>query len=294
MTLLYALCLALAVPATSPVTTPTSRPGGEIVPPARRDVPGKRIKLATGDLFVPDFFHASAGDDKADVVVWFLGAPWCAQQVFYDAHKNAVLVALDPRVLQHGFHDPADWRRVIDETANALQSTGVSRGGVGKIVLASFSGGWTGVRDVLARDDLAKAVTDVVLLDSLYARDKSTNQIDQTSIAPFLRFAKRAAAGETTFVFTHLYPPEERYRGNTTTVCAAYLIDQLHVEKKPATGANSRGAKLLYRADEKNFHVLGYAGMTNQDHFDHFYGAADVLKLTSVSDAPPAPAATRP
>jgi hypothetical protein len=292
MNLLIALCLVVAA-ATAPATAPSTRPGGEIVPPARRDVPGKRIQLATGELFVPDFFRASPADDTADVVVWFLGAPWCAQQVFYDAGRNAVLVSIDSRVLQRGFHDPADWRRVLDEAANALSTAGVCRGGVGKVVLCSFSGGWTGVRDVLARDDLAKSVADVVLLDSLYARDKSTNQIDQTSIAPFLRFAKRAVAGETTFVFTHLYPPEERYRDNTTTRCAAYLIEQLGLERKSATGTNSRGAKLLYRADRQNFHVLGYAGMTNQDHFDHFYAAADALKLTTLAPAAPAaPAAS--
>ena len=281
---IFLLGLLLAVVA-SAQTKPSSRPGGEITPPPRRDVPGRRIKLATGELFIPDYFHAEPGE-KADLVVWFLGAPWCAQQVFYDAHKNAALLSVDMRALQRGFHDPADWRLVLNEANNALKTAEATRAGIGKLVLVSFSGGWTGVRDVLAREGQAEAVSDVVLLDSLYARDKSTNQIDRTSIAPFERFARRAADGEDVrFIFTQLYPPLEEHRGNTTTVCAMYLIDALKIEKKDLMGTNSRGAKLLYRADKNNLHIMGYSGMTNQDHFEHFYSAADAIRMTSLSDA---------
>jgi hypothetical protein len=134
---------------------------------------------------------------------------------------------------------------------------------------------------------VAARVSDVVLLDSLYAPRVGENKdhLDPAAIQPFVDFATKAAAGKATFVFTHLYPPQEQYRGNTTTLAATYLIDPLHLERKPATGQNSRGAKLLYRADQGNCHILGYAGMTNQDHFDHFYAAADALKLTSLPDA---------
>jgi hypothetical protein len=276
------LLLCISAPAQ---TSPSTRPGGEITPPARRDVPGQRIQLATGELFIPDFFRAEP-NQPADIVVWFLGAPWCAQQVFYDARKNAVLFVVNPQMLKRGFHDPAEWRLARNEVANALRAAEATRSGVGKVVLTSFSGGWTGVRDVLARDDLAAAVSDVVLLDSLYARDRSTNQIDQTSIAPFVNFARRAAEGaDVRFIFTHLYPPLEEHRGNTTTVCASYLIDALKLDRKDASGTSSRGAKLLYRADRNNLHILGYSGMTNQDHFEHFYSAADALKMTSLGDA---------
>jgi hypothetical protein len=60
------------------------------------------------------------------------------------------------------------------------------------------------------------------------------------------------------------------------------------VAREAASGQkNSRGATLLYRADKGNLHVLGYAGMTNHDPFEHFYSAADTLKTASLADAPP-------
>jgi hypothetical protein len=259
-------------------TKPSSRPGGEIVPPARRDVPGKRITLSTGELFVPDFFHTDA---SPDLVVWFLGAPWCAEQVFYDAGKNAVLLAVNAATLKRGFPVSGDFDKLLAEAAAALKQAGVSDKGVGKIALVSFSGGWTGVYEVLKHPDLARRIDNVVLLDSLYARDKASGKIDQEAIAPFLAFARRASEGDAVFVFTQHYPPEERYRTNTTTVCASYLIDHLGLEQKSGEG----DGKILYRADKANCHILGRAGMTNQDHFNHFYDAAEMLKLMSLEDA---------
>jgi len=142
------------------------------------------------------------------------------------------------------------------------------------------------VRDLLRLEKVAARVGDVVLLDSLYAPriGATKDQLDPAAMAPFLAFARKAAdaKGDATFLFSHLYPPEEQYRGNTTTLAASFLIDALNMERQDAAGVkNSRGAKLLYRADKGNCHILGYAGMTNQDHFDHFYASGDLLKLTS-------------
>jgi hypothetical protein len=276
------LAVLIALPAAGQTTKPSSRPGGEIVPPPRRDVPGKRIALSRGELFVPDFFHTGG---QADVVIWFLGASWCAEQVFYDAHKNAVLLVTNAKTLGQGFPRPDDFNDLLEEVGGALNTADITDGGIGRVALVSFSGGWTGVYGVLAHPNLARAIDNVILLDSLYARDKASGKIDEKAIGPFVDFARRASKGETVFVFTQLYPPEEQYRSNTTSVCASYLIDQLRLDRKPATGTNAAGAKLLYRAEQGNAHILGYAGMTNQDHFNHFYGAADALKMMSLPSA---------
>ncbi len=263
-------------------TKPSSRPGGEIVPPPRRDVPGKRVTLNSGELFVPDFFHA---DGKAEIVVWFLGAPWCVEQVFYDARKNAVLLVVNSKTLGHGFPESRDFTEVLQDIAAALKTANVTDKGVGRVAIVSFSGGWTGTYSVLQHPDLARQIDNVVLLDSLYAWNKKDAAIDVPTITPFLDFARRASDGGATFVFTQLYPPDAKYRSNTTSVCASYLIDQLGLDRKDATGTNAAGAKLLYRAEKANAHILGYAGMTNQDHFNHLYGAATALKMTSIPDA---------
>jgi hypothetical protein len=277
-------CLfSLSAAACAQTTRPSSRPGGEIVPPPRRDVPGKRITLPRGELFVPDFFHT---EHRANVVVWFLGASWCAQQVFYDAHKNAVLMTVNGSTLKNGFPASRDFLDLLEEIGGALNQADVTDEGVDHVALVSFSGGWSGVYSVLQHSDLARVVDDVVLLDSLYAWNAKAGTIDATAMAPFLNFAQRAADGTGVFVFTQLYPPEEKYRSNGTTVCANHLIEQLGLVREAASGEkNAAGATLLYRAEKCNAHILGYAGMTNQDHFNHFYGAATALKLVSIPGA---------
>ena len=224
----------------------------------------------------PDFVQPDA-QGRYDLAIWFLGAAWCAEQVFYDAHKNAALLVVNPAALKRGFPEAGQFDLLLKET-NLPTS---------RIALVSFSGGYTAVRDLLRHEQIAGRIGDVVLLDSLYAprTGAKNDQLDPAAMKPFVDFARRATEGKTTFLFSQLFPPEEQYRGNSTTLAATFLIDALHLERKASSGKTSRGTSILYRAEEKNCHILGYAGMTNQDHFDHFYAAADLLKLMSLDDA---------
>ncbi|MBN1900247.1 hypothetical protein JW926_02845 [Candidatus Sumerlaeota bacterium] len=259
---------------------------GPIAPP-RRDVPGKRFQLSLGSLYVPEFFnqYASAG---ADIVLFFHGAAWCSEQNFFDARKNAVIVSIS--VKNYGypevFSDPKNLRDILEETTKTLARNDITSKPLGRICLSSFSGGYSAIREILKQEEFLPRITDVVLADSLYpAKIKDTQTIDPESIKPFLDFAEKAARGEAGFWFSHLYPPEAQHRGNTTTLAASYLIDQIGAIKKDSSGVNSRGAKLLYRADKGNFHVLGYSGMTTQDHFEHFYSVSDLFRETSLDPA---------
>ncbi|MFH0795294.1 MAG: hypothetical protein V2A74_14830, partial [bacterium] len=91
--------------------------------------------------------------------------------------------------------------------------------------------------------------------------------------------------GRKTMWFTQLYPPEEQYRNNTTTRTAFYLIDHLGGTRVARNEINKLGMQLLYSCDVGSFHVRGYAGMTNQDHFNHLYNMAEYLAKTTITDA---------
>jgi hypothetical protein len=256
-----------------------------IIPPPRRDVPGKRFALPLGQLYVPAFFDPEATPDT-NMVLFFHGAAWCSEQNFYDARKNAVLVSITIPNYGYGgvFSDPQKLAEVLEATTSTLAREHITTKRLGRLCLASFSGGYSGVREILKQPQYRDLISDVVLADSLYApRVKgTTDQLDPDAMAPFLEYARRAAAGKCVFWFSHLYPPEEQYRNNTTTLAANYLIDHLGAQRRAASSRSSRGAQLLYRADLGNFHVLGYAGMSNQDHFEHFYALSDLLRETSL------------
>jgi hypothetical protein len=269
-------------------TTPADQPTNPTapIPPPRRDVAGRRGDLALGRLYVPDHFSAHA-TATVDVVVWFLGAPWCVEQTFYDARKNAVLITVTEKKLWETFRDTDALARLLDEAAGWLNREGISDKPIGRVGLGAFSGGYVAVREILNHEQYRDHITDVVLADALYAPrvPGQPDTLDPEAMTPFLDFARRAADGQGTFLFSHLYPPEPQYRNNTTTLAATWLIDRLDVPRQPASTINTRGTRLLYRADRNGFHVFGYAGMTTQDHFDHLYAASDLLKQTSFPDA---------
>jgi len=270
-------------PATAPATQPR---GGAVIAPDRRDVPGIKFAIAEGEFYVPDFYKPG---DTVDVVIWFEGAPWVVEQEFYDAHKNAVLLVAAPQTLQNNFPGPQFFKNMLGNLQIGLQRKGViqKQKPIGKICLASFSGGYTAVRQILTFEDVVPHISDVVLCDSLYCRriGGENSQLDELQMAPFLDFARRAAAGEKNFFFSQLYPPEEKYRGNTTTETASYLITHVGAKKVECNEKTSRGTPIVYRAEMNGFHVYGYSGMTNQDHFEHLFSMHDLLKKTSLPDA---------
>jgi len=278
--MLLILALLIAIPA-------SAIGDGPIAPP-RRDVPGKRFDLSRGRLFVPDFFSPELSP-STELVLFFHGAAWCSEQNFYDARKNAVIVSIS--VKNYGypevFKNPANLRRILEETTTTLAQNNIMKKPLGRICLASFSGGYSAIREILKHDEFLPLISDVVLADSLYGpRVKGEDRLEPEALAPFLDFARKAASGNGNFIFSHLYPPEKKHRSNTTTIAAEALIEGVGAEKKPASTTNSRGARLLYRADLGNFHVLGYSGMTTQDHFEHFYALSDLLLQTSLTPAP--------
>lgn len=256
-----------------------------VVPPPRRNVPGQRYSASLGSLYVPSFFDA-ARTTATDVVLFFHGAAWCAEQNFYDARKNAVLISISLKDYARVFGDPDMLTQVLDSARQKLKDEGITTAPIGRLCLVSFSAGYAAVREILAQERFRNRVTDVVLADSLYPpRIKGTeDRISTEALNPILDYAKASARGECIFFLSHLYPPEARYRNNTTTLAASFLIDTIGAKRRPANESNARGARMLYRAEKNGFRVFGIAGMTNQDHFEHFYSVADLLRQTSLDN----------
>ncbi len=255
------------------------------IPPPRRDVPGKRIKLPLGQLYVPDFFDPSS-KETIDLMIFFHGAAWCAEQNFYDAKKNAVLVSIHLKEMPEIFPKAEDFSNLVESVKTTLAQEKITTKPIKRICLASFSGGYVAPQQILKYKEFKDLITDVVLADSLYtARTKDDpNKIVTEPLKPFLDYAQNAALGKCTFLYSHLYPPEEKYRNNKTTLTAAYLIEEIGAKRSyPENEFNTRGEKLLYRADKGNFHIFGYDGMTTQDHFEHLYSVSDLFKQISFS-----------
>ncbi|MFB3894987.1 MAG: hypothetical protein ACE14V_01670 [bacterium] len=263
----------------SQTTTAVKRSTG-ITPPKRIEVPGQRFLLSTGQMYIPDFVKPRK-DGKYNLVVFFHGAAWCSEQVFYPAHKNAILVSFSTKSYSETFSDTTRFQKLLDEVNLTLETAKViAHPKLNILSVSSFSGGYSAVFEVLKVPEYYARISNLILADSLYAgfTDTTRTVLIDEQMAPFLKYAQDAAKGKKTFWFTHLYPPEEKYRDNTSTKTASYLIDHLKGKRKELHENNQLGMTLLYSCDIRKFHIRGYSGMTNQDHFNHFYNLAEYYK----------------
>lgn len=267
----------------SQTTTAVKRSTG-IIAPKRIDVPGQRFSLATGQMFIPDYFKPRK-DGKYNLVVFFHGAAWCSEQVFYPAHKNAILVSVSVKSYSETFSDTTRFQQILDEVNLTLETAKIiAHPKLNILSVSSFSGGYSAIFEILKVPQYYDRISNLILADSLYAgfTDTTRTVLIEEQISPFLMYAQDAAKGKKMFWFTHLYPPEEKYRDNTSTKTASYLIDRIHAKKVVQHKTNKLGMLLLYSSDKKGFHIRGYSGMTNQDHFNHFYNLAEYYKKLSL------------
>ncbi|MDD4279254.1 hypothetical protein GX645_00905 [Candidatus Sumerlaeota bacterium] len=264
-----------------------------LIPPPREKLQGYHTQVGAGTLFVPDYYTPEP-DAQITLVLFFHGAAWCAEQGFVHSRRNAVLVSVNaanygyPQLLA----DPKTLDEIVNGTNGVMKRLGKSTGEVRRIVLASFSGGWTGVDAVLRDARYAPMVTAVLLADSLYPRRAGKSEIDPEMLAPIADFAQQAAAPEVagqeprTMVFSFLYPPEEKYRTNMTYRAARELATRTQANWTPSKETNIRGKKIAERADKNRLHIIAVEGMTTQDHFEHFYGWEELLNQSSIPQAP--------
>ena len=270
-------------------TNVTKVPKGPIAPP-NENVPGKRTKVGAGNLYIPDFYKPEA--DGITLVLFFHGASWCAEQGFYHARRNAVLVSLT--VPDYGYadfiqKDPRNMQELIYGTQGYLKNAGLATGNVKRIVLSAFSGGWIAVDAILRDPAWAPMVTDVLLADALYPHRSGKTEIDPVMIQPIQDFATSASKATTatpTMAYTYLFPPDPKYRENTTNKAAEYLATKIELQWQDTEGTTSRGMQYGRRADAGNLHLIGVKGMTTQDHFEHFYSWEDLLRMSSLPEAP--------
>lgn len=250
------------------------------VAPQRRDVPGTRISISLGKIYQPEYYQTST-DGKYSLVVFFHGASWCAEQNLYDSGKEAILLSVNTLDYMSTFHNTKRFDELLTEVSLALSSTwGIPSTFRKELVLISFSGGYLAIREILSKPEYYNEIDGVILADSLYTRflDVERTKPHPDDIAPFLRFAQDAASSKKQFWFTQLYPPEWRYRNNSTTRTAVYLHDKLKLSKRPRNETNTLGMTLLYSAETGKCHIMGYQGMTTQDHFNHFYNLTEYIR----------------
>jgi hypothetical protein len=274
------------------------------VPPAGLTVPLDMETSTSFTLFIPEGFTPS-DDGTTTLTVHFLGAAWWMAQEHTRRGVKHPLLTCNAKEGDAAFENdvlkPGVFRRVLEIVQKRLVLNGAPAGTkVARLEVTSFSGGYSGARGLLLLPDVEPMITTLMLNDSLYIGDakESTpeNRLPRMEgLQPFIEFARKARAGERTFLFEHSSTPSLKSVGPKD--CSRAILKGLDIpinEVAPDSIPAARSTAdfpLLWRADAGNAHFWCYKGENVAIHLAHVRNQANHWKalegLTPLEIVPP-------
>jgi hypothetical protein len=251
---------------------------------ARYEPPGDRVALSLGTLYVPPAFTQR---DRHMLVVHFHGAPWLVEHHVKTRLPEAALVTVQigagSRVYADAFSKEGVLTALVKEAEGQVSALAGAAVRFEQVALTAFSAGYGAVRSILQDPREYAAVDAVLLADGLHASYASAAvgprtadlPVDESSLAPFIAFARDAAADRKCMIVTH----SEVFPGTfaSTTETADILLRQLGLQRRRVLADGPIGMQNLSEARRGGFVLLGFAGNSAPDHLDHLYALGDYL-----------------
>ena len=243
----------------SPMTENT-RPHPRI---EKRETPGLRVALSTGELFQPAGLKHGK---KTPLLIHFHGGTWVPEQVIASKHKVAVLavqLGSGSSVYARPFREPASFAALLDEAQRAAHTE------FSPIVISGWSAGYGAIREILRVDANVPKIDAVILIDGLhvsYNPEGKPGPLQPEGLKPFLDYARQAVAGHKRMLILH----SEIFPGTyaSTTETAEWLLKELNIKRHPVLKKGPMGTQQLSEAKSGKFEVLGFAGNSAPDHVD--------------------------
>lgn len=263
--LLYASGLEAQLPQNPSPLRDTTRDHTRVL---EQQVPGIRTNVSLGSLLLPE------GLKPTQLIIHFHSSPWLPEMAARSRFPRAAVLTINlgagSDVYRLPFTEPNRYRLLIEEAERAAQTKFQT------IVLSSFSAGYGAIREILRDKSNFARIQSIILADSLYAG--YGNEPDDLN--PFLAYIK---AGKR-LIMTH----SELYPGTyaATFEAADWLIKQLGAKRKAILKWGPVGMQQLSEVNIFDFHVLGFAGNSADDHVDHLYG---LERWLSIALPPPSP-----
>lgn len=284
-------------------------------PPAEETKPRADAKLQRGHgplsggvIDVPESF--ASADGSYDVVLFFHGNTGLVEESFPLAKVNTILVTFNlgigSGVYEERFSNPDMLAEVLMRVKNTLKERGLLEPKLRRVALAAWSAGYGAVVRLVENQAVADQVDAVLLFDGIHAAylpagmpiqgpnglsstAGTKTHIDPLRLAPFVRYAKRAVAGEKLMVITHSQIDPVEYPGTQPTTDA--LLAAVGVQRTPGGSlaeipafTDTHGvpkSKMLpmdptTEAHSGNLHVRGYKGETPEAHMQHLIQMASI------------------
>ena len=194
--------------------------------------------VGSGVLFVPTTFHSH--DGTFDLLVFFHGNAELVAKSAAAAKLNALVLVVNLGISSGAYEShyfiPAMFQRDIDRVVEGATSRGLMGARVGRLALGAWSAGYGALLRILTYEAVRSKASAVLLADALHSnltKDGYARTVDLERIAPFIQFAKNAAAEDKLFVMTHSEVNEFRYA--TTTETSDALIDAVGTFRSRST-----------------------------------------------------------
>ena len=237
--------------------------------------PGRREKLTLGTLFIPVGMKTGKG---AAILFFFHGGTWLPEVA---AARNKVAVV----AVQAG-SGSAVYARLFDDASRwaALLREAESHAGMrfGRVMLGGWSAGCGAIRQILKAPDSYARVDAALMIDGIHSDyvdgtpGPLESKIGGDNLEIWQQLARDAVAGRKRVMVTH----SEIFPGTyaSTTETADYLLQQLHLARRPVLKWGPMGLQQLSEARAGQFLLVGYAGNSAPDHVDQLHSLPVFLK----------------
>lgn len=255
------------------------------------------------EVFIPDKLPVSAaGTEDRDLLVHLFSAAYVPMHAVATARGRYALAVVNlggsSSAYERALSDTAAWNTLIQRVRDETVARTQGRVRVGRVAVSAFSAGYAGVRALLSDERTASTIDGVLLLDGLhtsYVPERTVlaegGALDTLKLLPFLRYARRAVAGDVRLVVTH----SEIFPGTfaSTTETADWIIAALGLARTPVLAWGPGGMQQTSEVRRGGLAILGFAGNTGPDHIDHLHGLGGFLPLLSAPASPVSTPSTR-
>ncbi|MCO6045404.1 hypothetical protein NG895_15955 [Aeoliella sp. ICT_H6.2] len=232
-------------------------------------------------LFVPAGYQMPE-DGGVDLLIHFHGDPPTVWKNAEYAKLNVVILTVNYNGLSRAYSVPASnpklFPALLDESLAVLKrqegfpaDTHWRRVGV-----SSFSAGYGAVREILQQPGGAERIDCLLAADSLYASTAEDSTPEDAQMAPFIAYAKQAAAGDKTFVFSYSRVPTDGYE--TTKECIDEILAKVDLQLEPTDRQGLGELVFNETASRGKLHVWGTPGDDGQAHMAHLRYVGEFFK----------------
>jgi hypothetical protein len=259
----------------------------------KKDLPGVSIVLDDVLSRPVEVYSTESGPElrRMDLLIHFHGAGYVPKQAAYGSGHPFIVAVVNlgsgSAVYEREFRDESVFPALVERVREAVSRKTSTEIEMGRLYLSSFSAGYGAVRAILKSH--ASMLDGIVLLDGLHTDYVPAGRLlsqggalNGEKLEGFVEFARLAAEGKKRFVMTH----SEIFPGTyaSTTECADYLINALHLQRRPVLQWGPGGMQMLSETQHHGLTILGFAGNSAPDHIDHFHGLSAFLKMILDSD----------